>query len=164
MNYLELRGAPVCLSSGLLTATGAETVYDTTVTIDYVIDGIIRSKTAVTDGATPTSDIVSAATFASTPLLPNKGCVVVWGLNSSGTVQCAMGRHTALDVSGNFIVAPEFPPIPASNFVPFAYQVLKAGSTAAAAGVVFGTSNWNATGFTNVIKNVMFLPSRPQVS
>ena len=88
---------------------------------------------------------------------------MVWGLNAVGTVQCAMGRHQRLDMAGNFVVAPEFPTIP-DDFCPFAYQVLKAGATASASGVVFGTTNWNATGFTNVIQNVAFLPSRPQVS
>jgi hypothetical protein len=48
--------------------------------------------------------------------------------------------------------------------VPFAYQVLKAGATASATAIVFGTANWNATGFTNAIVNVAYLPLRPQVA
>lgn len=163
MDNLSLRGGPLCVSSGLLTATGAETVYDTTATIEYVIDGSILRKTAITDGVTPTSDAVSGALFSLTPILPSTGCVVVWGLNAAGTVRCAKSRHFALDVNNSFVVAPEFPPIP-SDFAPFAYQVLKASSAASASGVVFGTANWNATGFTNTIKNVAWLPSRPQVA
>ena len=151
------------MSSGLLTATGAETVHDTTATIEYVIDGTILRKTAITDGATPTTDAVTGATFASTPLLPSKGCVVVWGLNAAGTVRCAMGPHVALDSANAFITYPQWPAIP-TDFAPFAYQVLKASSSASASGVVFGTANWNATGFTNTIKNVAWLPTRPQAS
>lgn len=169
MNALELRGGVFCTTSGLLTATGGVTTYDTTVTINYVIDGKIRTKTAITTGTTPTTDVNTGAAFpaliggGSVANTPGNGCVVVWGLNAAGTVKCAMGRHQKLDMSGNFVVGPEFPAIP-DDFCPFAYQVLKAGATASASGVTFGTSNWNATGFTNAIVNVAYLPSRPQVS
>lgn len=169
MNNLELRGAAFCTTSGLLTATGAETVYDTTVTINYVIDGKIATKTAVTDGATPTTDYVTGAAFpvliggGSVANTPGYGCIVVWGLIAGGTVKCMMGKHSRLDMQGNFVQAPEWPTVPKEVAV-FAYQVLKAGATASASGVTFGTSNWNATGFTNAIVNCAWLPVRPQVS
>lgn len=169
MNALELRGGVFCTTSGLLTATGAETLHDTTVTINYVIDGKIRTKTAITDGATPTTDIVTGLAFplltggGSVANVPGEGAIVVWGLNAAGAVKCAQGAIEKLDMAGNFVRYPQFPTIP-DDFCPFAYQVLKAGATASAAGIRFGTSNWNATGFTNVIQNVAFLPSRPQVS
>lgn len=169
MNVLDLRGGVFCTTSGLLTATGAETVHDTTVTINYVIDGKIATKTAITDGATPTTDYNTGAAFpalvggASVAGAYGNGCVVVWGLISGGTVKCVMGPHQALDANGAFVTAPQFPPIPA-GFCPFAYQVLKAGATASATAIIFGTANWNATGFTNAIVNVAYLPTRPQVS
>lgn len=159
MDQLTFRGANFCTTSGLLTATGGETVYDTTVTINYVIDGKIATKTAVTDGATPTTDYNTGAAFVA--LTASKGCVIVWGLSSGGTVRCMQGPIESLDASGNFIKAPQFPAVPAA-VVPFAYQVLKAGSTAGT--ITFGSSNWNATGFTNAIVNVAVLPHRPQVS
>lgn len=159
MDQLAFRGANFCTTSGLLTATGAETVHDTTVTINYVIDGKIATKTAITDGATPTTDFVTGAAFV--PLTASKGCVVVWALASGGTVRCMQGPIESLDASGGFIKAPQFPAVPAT-VVPFAYQVLKAGSTAGT--ITFGSSNWNATGFTNAIVNVAVLPHRPQVS
>ena len=168
-NPLNDRGGNFCTTSGLLTATGAETVYDTTVTINYILDGKIDTKTAVTDGATPTTDYNTGVAFpalvggASVANTPGKGCVVVWGLIAGDTVKCVMGDHQSLDMQGNFRVAPEFPPIPA-GFTPFAYQVLKAGATASATAIVFGTANWNATGFTNAIVNVAYLPLRPQVA
>lgn len=169
MDHLSLRGGVFCTTSGLLTATGAETLYDTTVTINYVIDGKIATKTAITDGATPTTDYVTGAAFpalvggASVANTPGYGCVVVWGLISGGTVKCVMGPHQRLDMQGNFVLSPQFPSLP-EGFCPFAYQVLKAGATASATAIVFGTANWNATGFTNAIVNVAYLPARPQVS
>lgn len=147
-----------CTTSGLLTATGAETVHDTTVTIAYSVNGKALTKTAITDGATPTSDIVTGAAFVA--FGPSQGTVVVWCLNSSGTVRCAQGTIESWDGT-TFASAPKFPNIP-DSLTPFAYQVLKASSTASA--VTFGTSNWNATGFTNAIVNVHELPDRPQVS
>lgn len=154
----SLQGANFCTTSGLLTATGAETVYDTTVTINYVINGKIATKTAVTDGVTPTTDFNTSAAFVA--LTANKGCVIVWGLSSGGTVRCMQGPIETLD-GGNFLRAPQFPVVP-DTVAAFAYQVLKAGSTAGT--ITFGSSNWNATGFTNAIVNVAVLPARPQVS
>lgn len=162
-------GITACFTSGLLTATGAVTTYDTTVTIQYAQDGVMKTaKTAVTTGATPTTDAVTGLAFpalvggASVANTPGKGCIVVWSL-LDGTVKCQMGPHEALDMAGNFVKAPQFPAVLALS-VPFAYQVLKAGATASATAIVFGTANWNATGFTNSIKNVSQLPSRPVVS
>jgi len=169
LNNLMLRGAAFCTTSGLLTATGGVTTYDTTVTINYVIDGKIATKTAITTGTTPTTDYVTGAAFpaliggGSVANTPGNGCIVVWGLVAGGTVKCMMGPVEKLDMQGNFVRAPQFPTVPKEVAV-FAYQVLKAGATASASGVTFGTSNWNATGFTNAIVNVAYLPSRPQVS
>lgn len=159
MDSLTFTGNNFCTTSGLLTATGAETVYDTTVTINYVIDGKIATKTAVTDGATPTTDYNTGAAFL--PMTANQGCIVVWGLIAGGTVKCVQGGIQAMDAAGKFIVAPPFPTVP-GDMVPFAYQVLKAGATAGT--ITFSSSNWNATGFTNAIVNVAVLPSRPQVA
>lgn len=155
----ELFGGNFCTTSGLLTATGAVTTYDTTVTINYVIGGKIATKTAVTTGTTPTTDGVTGSAF--TQLTASKGCVMVWCLIAGGTVKVVQGPVMNLDASGNFIDAPAFPTIP-DTMVPFAYQVLKASS--AAGTITFGSSNWNATGFTNAIVNVAVLPSRPQIS
>lgn len=169
MIQLTSNGNNFCLSSGLLTATGAVTTHDTTVTIDYVLDGVIASKTAITTGATPTTDYVTGAAFppivggGSVDGAYGNGCIVLWGLIAGGTVKCIQGRQQALDVNGNFITAPEMPYFP-STFVPFAYQVLKAKATASATAIVFGTALWNATGFSNVIKNVTLLPVRPVVA
>lgn len=168
-NSLNQRGGNFVTTSGLLTATGAVTTYDTTVTIVYALDGKLATKTAITTGATPTTDYNTGLAFpalvggASVANTPGNGAVAVWGLISGGTVKVVLGKPQRLDMQGNFVVAPQFPPIP-EGFVPFAYQVLKAGATASATAIVFGTANWNATGFTNAIVNVTDLPLRPQVA
>lgn len=145
-------------TSGALTATGAETVHDTTVTISFCVNGKASTKTAITDGATPTTDYNTGAAFPS--LTANKGAAVVWALTAGGTIKCMQGE--IVDMSGgNFVTAPPFPNVPV-DVCPFAYQLLKASSTAGT--ITFGSSNWNATGFTNSIVNVHRLPSRPQIA
>ncbi len=158
MQGLDFRGMNFATTSGLLTATGAETVYDTTVTIAYCVNGKALTKTAVTDGTTPTTDGVTGVAPAT--LTANTARVAVWCLNASGTVSVVHGPNVAWDGT-NADPMPQFPSIP-DTLTPFAYQVLKAGSTAGT--ITFGTSNWNATGFTNAIVNVMVLPDRPQTS
>jgi hypothetical protein len=164
MENINYRGVTQAHSNSLLTATGAETVHDTTVRLDFSIGGKMYSKSGTNaDQTTPTTDYTDSVAFsaAAKQLTANQGTVVVWGYTSGGVVKCSMGTRESLDASGNFLNAPQFPSIP-SDICPFAYQVLKAGSTAGT--VTFGTSNWNATGFTNVIVNVSQLPSRPQVA
>jgi hypothetical protein len=51
--------------------------------------------------------------------------------------------------------------LPEAIFTPSTYGN-EAGSTAGT--ITFGSSNWNATGFTNAIVNIATLPDRPQVS
>lgn len=154
-----LRGLNFCTTTGLLTATGAETVYDTTAAIQYVLGGKIAAKATVADGTTPTTGGVSGAAIT---LTANNGRVVVWCLTSGGTVKVLEGDIEALDAAGNFIDYPSFPDIP-DTYVPFAYQVLKGGATLSGTWT-FGSSNWNATGLTSTIVNVATLPARPAIS
>lgn len=146
-------------TSGLLTATGAETVHDTTVTIAFSIDGKAYTKTAITDGTTPTTDHNTAAAFDA--VLPDQACVFVWALNASGTVKVMQGE--VVDVDGTSDIreaALQFPNIP-NDVCPFAYMIYQTDGTSAAAGLRPGTDNWNATGLTVTIQNVHILPSRP---
>lgn len=159
MDNLALAPVTMATNSGLLTGTGAETVYDTTVIIEFAINGKAYRKATVADGTTPTTDGNTAAAMT---LVANYGTVVVWGLNSSGTVSCYKGSTEALDASGAFINAPQFPSIP-NDICPFAYTVLKGGSTLSGTWT-FGSSNWNANGLTVAHVNLMTLPSRPQVA
>lgn len=161
MDKNSLRGLTMTFISSALTAAGAETVHDSTVAMPFCINGKHYSKSGTNaDQATPTTDAATGVAFPT--LTANQGAVMVWGYDASGVVKCVMGEITALDAAGNFIVAPEFPANIPDTICPFAYQILKAGATAGT--ITFGSSNWNATGFTNAIINVATLPSRPQVS
>lgn len=160
----KLRGLTAALGSSALTATGAETVHDSTVAMPFSINGKLYSKSGTNaDQATPTTDYVTGTAF---PVLTGtatlgQGAVVVWAYNSSGTVKCMMGPIEDLDSAGLFLRPAEFPTVP-DDVCPFAYMVLK--HYASATSVRFGTSNWNATGFTNAIVNIMQLPDRPQIA
>lgn len=155
----QARGLTAAHSSGLLTATGTETVYDTTVAVTYSIDGKMYVKATVADGVTPTTDVNTSAAF--TALQPDEGCIFVWGLLAAGTVVVAQGPVATIDgVTDEFKdpAAPQFPFIP-DTMCPFAYQILQ--TTGASSAWTFGAGNWDATGVTDIIVNVSTLPSRP---
>lgn len=155
MDQLTDRGANACFTSGLLTATGAVTTHDTTVTISFANKGRLFTKTAITTGVTPTTD---GNTGAAIQLVANQARAVVWALNTSGTVSVYAGPVVEQS-GGNYLErAPQLPSVP-DSVTPFAIQYLEAGSTAGT--ITFGTSNWNATGFTNIIHNVAVMPDRP---
>lgn len=158
MNNLDLRGMNMAHSNSLLTATGAETVHDTTVRLDFSIGGNMYSKSGTNaDQTTPTTDAVTGNAIT---LTASQLRVVVWCYDSSGTVKAVAGP--VVDWDGTVATPmPSFPDIP-KTLCPFAYQVLKAASTAGT--ITFGSSNWNATGFTNTIVNVSVLPAAPQIS
>ena len=150
--------------SGLLTATGGVTTYDTTVVIQFGIDGKMgTARATVSTGTTPLLDGDGNAlkTLVGTASA-GEGCVMVWALKDDATVVVFQGPIRDLNADGDFTIAPDFPTIDLTTYCPFAYQILK--HTANASTITFGTSNWNATGFTNVIHNVLELPSRPQIA
>ena len=159
MQAQDLKGANFCTASGVLTAAGAETVYDTTVIIDYCINGKALTKAAVTDGVTPTTDGNTGAALVN--LAVSQGCALVWAVNAAGTVALYQGPVETLDSANAFVVAPAFPTYP-DTACPFAYQILK--NSSAGSEVDIGTDNWNQTGFTNAIVNVFVMPNRPQES
>lgn len=153
MEQNVLTGITACFNSGLLTATGAVTTYDTTVAIPYSIDGKTASRAAVTTGATPTTDIV---TGSSIQLTANKARCVLWCLVSGSTVRLIAGP--IVDWDGTTGTACPYPDVPA-GYAPFAAMICKAGSTAGT--ITVGSSNWNAAGFTNAITNLCSLTPRP---
>ena len=169
MDFLTHRGITANLVNALLVVTGgAATTVATTGIVTPVLDGKFDSTLATGAGqATPTTDATTAAAFPvlvggnSVANTPGQGAVVVWGV-IAGVLKASQGPIEKLDMLGSFINAPQFPSLP-STMIPFAYQVLKAGATAGLT-IQFGTSNWNATGFTNTIVNIFQIPSRPQVS
>jgi hypothetical protein len=151
----------MCFTSGALTGTGAETVYDTTVTIVYSIDGRIKAKTAVTDGVTPTTDGNTGAAFV--PVLPDQVSVFVWALNAGGTVSLYQGSVEGVDGDTDVAKAyPQFPAVP-DSVTPFAYTIYQTTGASSASGLRPGTSNWNAAGLTATHVNISALPTRPQI-
>ena len=169
---LDFSNATVCLSKSVTTASGAATTLGGTNRIDYSIGGILYTKAAFSSTATPTSDYLKGTTFASVPLAINTGSVFVIALDSSSNLKCAQGTVEALDSAGNFINAPQFPEMPTESasfhggstgpVCPVCYIMVKNGATGSA--WTFGTSNWNATGATVTVKDIMALPGRPQVA
>lgn len=171
-DVIGLAGGTFCSSAGAFSVTGgAASTYAFANTVQISVRGKIKAVTTLSGQATPTTDYNTSAAFpalvggASVANVPGHGCIVVWGMIADGTVKCVMGPHANLDMAGNFAVpsALQFPAIP-EGLCPVAYQVLKAGATASATAIVFGTANWNAAGFTNVFQDVSVLPDRPQVS
>lgn len=160
MDALQLSPLTLCLSKVAL-AAGTTSTISTTGTTTYAIGGKAYSKAAITNGATPTADFATGNAF--TPISANQGTVVVVGLDAAGNVRAVQGGVQALDVSGNFILAPNWPAFP-DNFCPIGYIVLKGGSTLVSTWT-FGTNNLSAvTGMTYTFQDVIGFPARPQVS
>ncbi len=166
MDALQTPPLTLCVSKATLAASGAATTWSTTGATLYAIKGKAYTTSAASSAASPTSDGVLGTTFASKPLAANTGTVFVWCYDGSSTtaataIKVAQGSVELLDVSSNFLKAPDFPGL-SDTLAPFAYTVVKNGSTGSA--WTFGTSNWNATGITLAHQDVMTLPGRPQVS
>mgnify|MGYP003651502435 CR=1 FL=1 len=159
----------MCLSKVTLAAGTTTTISNTGTTV-FAIRGKAYSKTAMTNVATPTTDWATGAAFSA--VKTDKGSVVMIGLDSDGTVRAIQGTITDLDATGAFINAPQFGGTGPSgsgtgngDFCPIGYLVIKAGSTAAAAGWVFGTNNNSSvTGITYTFVDVCGWPDRPQIS
>ena len=161
MDALSLYPITGCLSKVTL-AAGTTTTISTTGTTTYGIKSKAYTKAAITNGATPTTDAATGSAF--TGITANQGTVVVIGLDSSGNVKACQGTVESLDVSGNFVRAPQFPTIP-DTICPIGYIVLKGGSTLSGT-FTFGSSNLSGvTGMTYTFVDVVLgMPERPQVS
>ena len=142
---------------------GTTSTVTTTVTAMYTIKGYIYTKTAITNGATPTTDANTGLAFVPIPF-PNNGCTFVWGLDSTGAQKVVQGPINALDSSGNFIVAPQIPVDIPDTMCPLGTIVIKLGATAVATWL-FGTSNLSGVaGVTYSFADIGTLPGRPAVA
>jgi len=165
-------------------AAGTTTTISTTGTATYAIKGKLYTKTAITNGATPTTDYTTGNAFVPIPVplsspnlpgVPNAaagyGSVYTVGFDSSGNLKVIQGQITALDGNGNFITAPQFGglgPLGSgstdNNFAPIGYILVQLGSTAVATWT-FGTNNLSGvSGVTYTFVDISTLPDRPQVS
>ena len=163
MSLQQYSGMPVNMAftkAGLTGISGAATTYSTGSSAQiYCINGKAYSKAQVSGGTTPTTDAASSAAIT---LTANYGTVVVWTLNSAGTVAVYKGSTESLDSAGNFLRAPSFPTLP-DTVTAFAYTIHKGGSTTSGTWT-FGSSNWNAAGLTHTVVDICALPDRPQTS
>lgn len=160
MDYLAQAPLTQCASYAGLTA-GTTSTYTTANAVNYAIGGIAYTKAAVTNGATPTADATTGAAFV--PVTAGYGCAFVVGFDSAGAIKVSQGGLQALDATGQFINAPQFPAIP-DTVCPVGYLIFKGGSTLVG-GWTFGSSNLSAvTGATYSFKNLFTLPGRPQVA
>jgi hypothetical protein len=148
-------------------SAGTTSTYSTANTVQFGIKGKSYSKTAVTNGATPTTDAATGLAFSA--IAAGYGSVFVFGFDSGGNIKVCQGTTEALDNSTTsgatckFVRAPQFPPIP-DTMCPFAYATVLVGSAAAA--WTFGTSNLTgppaSTGINFV--DILTLPDRVQVA
>ena len=148
--------APVVAAGSTSTLTGTNA-------ITYAIKGKMYTKAALSNTPTPTTDATTGAAFV--PIPAGYGAAILIGLNAAGTLLAAQGGLQALDVNGNFVIAPQFPQVP-DTFCPIAYEIIKAGATASSSpGFVFGTNNQaSVTGITYALADISTVPARPQVS
>lgn len=165
MQNLDNRGITgVSNVAGL--AAGTTTTYTTANAVQYAIDGKAYSKAAVTNGATPTTDVNTGAAFNA--LNASKGCVFVFGFNAAGEIKVAQGpienlTNEADGANASFEVYPEFPSLP-DDFAAFGYCVTKVGASGSA--WTFGASNLAGppSNVLHTFEDVWQLPARPQIS
>jgi len=160
----KMAGGTFATNTGLLTATGAETFFDTTVAIDYCVKGRAGRKAATTDGASPTTDANTGDAF--TALAASQGCWFVWCLQLDGTVKVAQGEIRNLVADGtndndadfeHDNAIPPYPTVPA-DCCPFAIQLVKNAEDGSA--WIFGTDDWNQTGLNDLIEDILTMPDR----
>lgn len=152
------------VNSGL--TKGTTSTYTTTASTAGMINGkYVTPITAQTNTATPTTDAVTGAVFASVAI--NKATVIVIGQNAAGAIQMAQGgvEDTAAGVTttaGAFLRAPQFPALP-DDFMVLGYALVRTAPSASA--WTAGTSAWAATGVTSsAVVNCGVLPDRPVTS
>lgn len=161
------KGGALCLTKAAL-AAGTTSTISNTGTITYAIKGQLYTKSAMTNAATPTTDVFTGNAFL--PLRLSKAaagvpeaCIIVIGLDASGNVKAAQGpRVAAIDIT-NGVGAYQFPELP-DTVAPIGYILVVAGSTQAA-DWTFGTSNLSSvTGITFTFRDLMALPAMPITS
>ena len=158
----NLTQIPLTLYLGVAgAAIGTTTTTTIANTNSYCIKGKAYSKTAASNGATPTLDSNTGLAFVAIPV--NKASVHVLCLDSGGTIRAVQGTIVDYTDAGVFSVsAPQFPTIP-DTLCPFAYELTKVISTGSA--WTMGVSNQaTLTGVTHVFVDCVTLPERPQVS
>lgn len=105
--------------------------------LQYKIKGRTYSKATVTNGATPTTDIVTGIAFTAIPV---GSCgVFMLGYDAGGTLRVSQSASMLMDVNNAPIVLPQLPTVP-DTVCPYAWVLVKVGTGGAA--WTFGTSNF----------------------
>ena len=178
----------MCLAS-MTFAEGTTSTLSTTGTNAYIIESLFYSRTALTNQATPTTDLATGNAFIPMPVplttsglpfgVPNPcagyACAFTLGFNAAGTLLAVQGPIVGLDANGNYISgSPSLSPslgLPGpnpgtiagisanNNFCSCGYIVMLSGATAVAT-FTFGTTAWSTTGYTTSLGNIASLPGR----
>lgn len=142
-------------------AAGTTTTVSTTNAITGWVNGVSYNAAALANTATPTTDLNTGLAFP--PVSANQGTVILLGINSAGALRAVQGQVLALDVAGNFVLAPQMPAVP-DSFLPFGRIVVKAGATAVGTWT-FGVNNLSSvTGLVYSFSDESGVPGRPVVA
>lgn len=160
MDALQQIPLTMCTSKAGM-AAGTTTTLTTANTQLFCIGGKAYTKAGVSNEATPTTDAATGAAFNG--VAAGYGSVFVICRDSSGNLKAVQGQVVALDASGLFVNAPQFPGIP-DSLCPIGYIVVKAATGAST--WTFGSSNLAGppSNVTFAFVDCMTLPGRPQVS
>jgi hypothetical protein len=165
MEGLVSRGLTACLMKATI-AAGTTSTLSSTATCYFSIEGKAYSHAALSNTATPTTDVNTAAAFV--PVTASNGCAFVVGFNAAGDLKCAQGALVALTTEtdgdlANFMTPPQFPALP-TDFCPIGYILTKVGASGST--WTFGTSNLTGppSNVKHIFVDVTTLPTRPQVS
>jgi hypothetical protein len=142
-------------------AAGTTSTVSTTAAITGYVNGVSYNSAALTNAATPTTDLNTGLAFP--PISANQGTIVVLGINSAGALKAVQGGIAALDNAGNFINAPQPPAMP-DGFLSFGYIVVKGGATLVGTWT-FGSNNLSGvTGVVYSFKDLAGIAGRPVVA
>lgn len=151
------RSGNICVSKTGLTA-GTTTTYTTGATCVFSVKGTMYSKSAVTNGATPTTDANTGVAFV--PLTAGKSCLFLFGFTAGGTVKVAQGPVVNTDDVTNKLAALQFP-VFGDDVCAFGYLKAQAGSTLSGSWT-FGSSNLSGvTGMTYTFADLLAIPAAP---
>lgn len=137
--------------AGLTGLSGGATTYSTgSAALIFAIDGKVYSAAQVSGGTTPT---VNSGNNKPISVTAGRSVLVVWAIDAANNVKLFQGDEGP---AGSML---EFPALP-NDVAPFAYSIHKGGSTVVGTWTV-GSSNWNATGMTQVVQDICEIPTRP---
>jgi hypothetical protein len=141
------------LTSGLMVIGTAKSGINTSVTIQFAINGKFAvAKTAITSApyaCEPGTGLLATAPNAFVNIPVGKACAFAWLLDSAGAVTCAQGD--IVDEIGSGTICP-VPAIPPNRAV---FGASKVRNTSAAAGVFIpATTLHDATGVTSTFVNL----------